>query len=284
MRYSTVVSPDVLYQQLAKPNWVIVDCRFRLTDPEAGRRMYLEAHIPGAVYADLDQDLAGPPGGDAGRHPLPDLDQFRARLGEWGIDGRAQVVCYDDSGGSVAARLWWMLRYLGHEAVALLDGGWPAWRAREYPVATGEEKAEPRRFQGEPRSEMVAEMAEVAAMGSSSVLVDAREAARYRGEVEPIDPVAGHIPGALNYPYSRNLNEKGELRAREELAEAWQELLGDQPAASAVVYCGSGVSACHNILSLEHAGLRGARLFIPSWSGWSANPERPAERASSAQG
>jgi thiosulfate/3-mercaptopyruvate sulfurtransferase len=283
MRYTTVVSPDVVYQQLAAPEWVIVDCRFRLAEPDAGREMYLEAHIPGAVYGDLNRDLSGPPGGDAGRHPLPDLDQFRGRLGEWGIDGRAQVVCYDDSGGSVAARLWWMLRYLRHGAVAVLDGGWQAWRAREYPVGTGKERAEPRRFEGEPRPEMVVEMPDVVAMGSESVLVDAREAARYRGEEEPIDPVAGHIPGALNRPTSRNLNEKGELRSPEELAETWQALLGDQPAASAVMYCGSGVSACQNLLAMEHAGLPGARLFVPSWSGWSANPERPVERARSAQ-
>lgn len=276
MVYTTTAAAEVLSRHLENAGWVVVDCRYRLGDAEAGRRAYLEAHVQGAVYADLNRELAGPPGGDAGRHPLPHLDTFRVTLGGWGIGEGAQVVCYDDAGGAYAARLWWMLRYLGHRAVAVLDGGWQAWVAGGYPTSSGEERASPVTFTGEPDPAMVASLEEVAALSAEGgLLVDSRDAARYRGEVEPIDAAAGHIPGARNRPYARNLKADGTLRSAEELAQDWRAVLGEEDPAEAVVYCGSGVTACHNLLSLEVAGLSGARLFVPSWSGWSANPERP---------
>jgi thiosulfate/3-mercaptopyruvate sulfurtransferase len=276
MPFTTIVSTETLHRHLDNPAWVVADCRSRLDDPKAGRQLYLEAHIPGAIYADLNRDLAGPPGGDAGRHPLPDLDVFRARLGNWGIGEGVQVVCYDDAGGAYAARLWWMLRYLGHDSVAVLDGGWPAWLAHGYPTASGEEITSPVTFVGDPHPAMIASLEEVAALSEGGgLLVDSRDPARYRGEVEPIDRVAGHIPGAWNRPFARNLAPDGTLRPAPKLAEEWKAVLGQEDATEAVVYCGSGVTACHNLLSLEVAGLPGARLFVPSWSGWSANVERP---------
>ncbi len=279
MNHTTLVTPTTLHAHLDDPKWVIADCRARLGDPGAGRALYLESHIPGAVHADLERHLAGPPGGDGGRHPLPPLDAFRSTLGQWGIGAGAQVVCYDDMGGAIAARLWWMLRYLGHEAVAVLDGGWQAWLARGFSTASGEEAPHSTRFEGEPRPEMIATLEEVAALvEKQGLLIDSREAARYWGEVEPIDRVAGHIPGARNRPFAENLAPDGTMRPAAELAATWKGLLTDHAPAEAVVYCGSGVTACHNLLAMTHAGLPGARLFVPSWSGWSADPERPVEK------
>ncbi len=279
--YRTMVEARVVREHLDDPAWRVADCRFRLSDPKAGRAMYLDSHIPGAIYADLDRDLAAPPRPNEGRHPLPDLERFRATLGQWGIAEGVQVVCYDDAGGMVAARLWWMLRYLGHEAVALLDGGWQGWLAQGYPTASGEEAAQATTFRGEPRPEMVASLDEVAALverGAGSRLIDARDERRYRGEIEPIDPVAGHIPGARNRPLTQNLDESGTMLAPEVLADAFRTTLGEHSPSEAIVYCGSGVSACHNLLAMEHAGLGGARLFVPSWSGWVSDPERGVER------
>lgn len=284
--YRTLVAPDTLRERLDDPLWRVVDCRFRLDQPDEGRTLYLTSHVPGAVYADLDRDLAAPPRPDEGRHPLPDLERFRATLGRWGIGEGVQVVCYDDSGGALAARLWWMLRYLGHESVALLDGGWQAWLARDYPTASGEESVRAATFHGEPRPEMVASLDEVARLveaGEGERLIDARDERRYRGEIEPIDPVAGHIPGARNRPYARNLDDAGRLREPSVLADEFRATLGERAPGDAIVYCGSGVSACHNLLAMEHAGLGGARLFIPSWSGWSANPDRPVGRVESGE-
>jgi thiosulfate/3-mercaptopyruvate sulfurtransferase len=273
--HTTIIDAKTLHEHLGEPTWAIVDCRFRLDDPGAGRALYLEAHIPGAVYADLNRDLSAPPSPDEGRHPLPDLDEFRAKLGGWGIGEGVQVVCYDDQGGAIAARLWWMLRYLGHEAVAVLDGGWPAWLAHGYSIASGEETRLFAHFQGEPQPEWLASMEEVLARPPAMLLVDSRDPTRYRGEVEPIDRVPGHIPGARNRPFAQNLAPDDTLRPAADLAEEWRELLGSHAPGDAVVYCGSGVTACHNLLAMEVSGLSGARLFVPSWSDWSASPERP---------
>lgn len=281
MDYTTLIGAEALHTHLAEPTWAILDCRFRLTDPDAGRALYEATHIPGALYADLNRDLAGPAGGDGGRHPLPELDEFRRTLGNWGIEEGVQVVCYDDAGGSLAARLWWMLRYLGHARVAVLDGGFQGWLARGYPTTSGVEQRAPTIFRGEPRPEMLASLAEVAALsagGQGARLVDSRDARRYRGEVEPLDPVAGHIPGARNRPFSQNLTEDSTLRPAEALRAEWETLLDGQPASELILYCGSGVTACHNLLALEQGGHSGARLFVPSWSGWSADPARPVER------
>ena len=281
MVYNTLISATALSSHLDNPAWVVLDCRFRLNDPQAGRSMYHEAHIPGALYADLDRDLSRAPATpDEGRHPLPDLKVFKAKLGNWGINNGVQVVCYDDFGGMLAARLWWMLRYLGHEAVAVLDGGWPSWLAHKFPTSNQHESSWPTTFEGNPRPKMLASLEDVAqlsAQGDGWRLVDARDAARYRGEKEPIDAKAGHIPGARNRPYAENLTPIGTMQNADQLQQSWQALLGDESPSNLIMYCGSGVSACHNLLAMEHVGLGGARLFIPSWSGWSADPARPIE-------
>jgi thiosulfate/3-mercaptopyruvate sulfurtransferase len=280
LMYTTIIDVDTLYNHLSDPTWAVVDCRFRLDNPNAGRDLYVESHIPGAVYAHTDDDLAGLPAEDTGRHPLPDLDTFRDTLGGWGIGKDTQVVVYDDLGGAYAARLWWMLRYLGHSAVALLDGGWKAWMAAGHPTRSGEEQPAPAHFTGEPNPAMIATMAEVeqlVAQGKGNLLIDSRDPKRYRGEHEPIDPVAGHIPGAKNHFLGNNIERNQRFRTAADLRATFDELLGEQSPTDTIVYCGSGVTACQNLLAMSIARLEGARLFIPSWSGWVSNPNRPIE-------
>jgi thiosulfate/3-mercaptopyruvate sulfurtransferase len=278
--YTTIIDVTTLHENLSNPDWVVVDCRFRLDNKSNGRERYLESHVPGAVYAHLDEDLAGVPTQDTGRHPLPDLETFRATLGTWGISNDSQVVVYDDIGGSFAARLWWMLRYLGHSAVAVLDGGWRAWVDAGYPRTSGAENRQGAIFTGEPNPTMVATMAEVENLvveGNGGKLIDSRDPKRYRGEHEPIDSQAGHIPGAKNRFLGDNLDSHQQFLPADTLRTAFEDVLGEQSPHETVVYCGSGVTACHNLLAMSIAGLEGARLFIPSWSGWSSNPDRPIE-------
>lgn len=253
----------------------IVDCRFDLADPARGAAAFAASHIPGAVYAHLDQDLSGPPLDDAGRHPLPRPAQLRALFGRLGISPGQQVVCYDDMGGALAAaRLWWLLRYMGHVEVAVLDGGWQAWQAASGAAASGESRVAATVFAGEPRAAQRVLLAEVPALHAS--LIDARDPARFRGEVEPIDPRAGHIPGARNHPFRRNLEATGKFLTPAALREVFAQTLGTLPTASTVHYCGSGVSACHNVLAQMHAGLPEPRLYAGSWSEWCRDPNRPA--------
>ena len=277
--YTTILSAAELAAHLHDPNWVIVDCRFDLSDTAAGERNYRESHIPGAVYAHLDRDLSGPrvATGEGGRHPLPTPAELTRTFGGWGIGGAApgrgvQVVAYDDQSGHYAARLWWLLRFMGHEAVAVLDGGWPAWVAAGLPVEAGDgdgigEDVPPERlYEGGPRLDRPATAEEAVA---APLLVDGRAPERYRGEVEPLDPVAGHIPGATNRPYTANWDADGRWRAPEALLAEFLDLLGDTPPESAVFYCGSGVSACVNLLAMVRAGLPEGRLYVGSWSEWS---------------
>ncbi len=286
--HTTLISPRVLANHLDDPGWVIVDCRFSLADTEQGRRDYAAAHVPGAVYAHLDEDLAGAvlPGRD-GRHPLPEIASFAQKLTSWGVHSGIQVVAYDDSAGMIAARLWWMLRWLGHDAVAVLDGGWQGWLAAGFPLANlaadagrSASRAWPA-FSAQPRPEMLASLEQVEAMSMDERarrLFDSRTAERYRGEQEPIDPVAGRIPGARNAPHPLTSGEDGLFRSPQELQAYFGELLGELQAAQAVFYCGSGVSACRNLLALVHAGLGDGKLYAGSWSEWIANPARPVER------
>lgn len=278
MTYTTLISTTDLAAHLDDPNWAVVDCRFKLTDKVAGRQSYLAGHIPGAVYAHLDDDLSGPiiPGA-TGRHPLPTVIEFVERLSNWGIDEQTQVVAYDDAAGMVAGRLWWMLRWVGHEAVAVLDGGWQAWQSEGRPTASGVESRSPRRFTPHVQPQMPVQVEEVIAnLHNPAVkLLDARAADRYRGENETIDPKAGHIPGAISAPYAANLGADGRFLPVEALRARFQRLLGETPPEQTVLYCGSGVSAAHNLLAMTHAGLDGARLYIGSWSEWSADPARP---------
>ncbi|NTU62503.1 MAG: sulfurtransferase [Chloroflexi bacterium] len=281
MKYTTLITTTELGLHVSDPDWAIIDCRFVLVDPERGRLDYRHEHIPAAVYAHLNDDLAGPiVPGHSGRHPLPSIDFAARKFSQWGIDQTVQVIGYDDSGGAVAARLWWMLRWLGHEAVAVLDGGWPKWRNEGRDVRNGGESRPNRSFVPQPRSDLLITTAEVEGMlyDAGCMLLDSRTAERYRGENETIDPIAGHIPGAISAPCPDNLNPDGTFRSDDELRARFNSLLGNTPADHTAFYCGSGVTAAHNILALKHVGLGDARLYVGSWSEWSANRQRPIEK------
>jgi thiosulfate/3-mercaptopyruvate sulfurtransferase len=278
MPYTTLISAAALAKHLGDPAWAIIDCRFSLADTERGQRDYEVAHIPGAIYAHLDEDLSGLViAGQTGRHPLPDGEAFARTLSGWGIDDGVQVVVYDDSTGGIAARLWWMLRWLGHDAVAVLDGGWAHWSNKGYSARPGREKRPARLFEARPRADLVVNTAVVEAMSQdrSPVLFDSRTADRYRGENETIDLVAGHIPGAGNVPYPDNVGPDGLFLPREVLRIRFETLLGEIAAEQSVFYCGSGVTAAHNLLAVAHAGLGDARLYAGSWSKWIVDSDRP---------
>ncbi len=275
--YTTIVSGDTLRAYLTDPDWVIVDCRFSLLDPAAGRRAYLDGHIPGAVYADLDVDLAGPIEPDSGRHPLPPVKEFSERLERWGIANTTQVVVYDDVGGAIAARLWWMLRWVGHRSVALLDGGIGSWQEAGLALEQQEPTVVRTTFDTCVDDNLWVSTADVerGLADSSIVLVDARAQKRFNGETEPIDRLAGHVPGSINHPFDNNLYESGLFLAPEELRQRWSDTIADRPPAQVVAMCGSGVTACHELVGLEHAGLPGGKLYVGSWSEWIRNPDRP---------
>jgi len=267
MPYQTLIPPETLKKHLGDDDWIIVDCRFSLADPAAGRRTYEAAHIPGAVFAHLDEDLSGPPVTDYGRHPLPTPEQLTTVFSRLGIDSDKQVVAYDDAGGGIAARLWWLLRYMGHENAAVLDGDWRAWTKAQFPTTAGIEHNQPTAFTGEPNE---AWLVLKAAVPDAPLLVDARAPERYRGDIEPLDRVAGHIPGAVNHPFKSNLDENGRFHDPETLRAQLLAVLGSTDPDAAVFYCGSGVTACHNLLALTHAGLGNGRLYAGSWSDWIA--------------
>jgi thiosulfate/3-mercaptopyruvate sulfurtransferase len=276
----------LLDDPVATPGLVLVDCRADLKDHSAGARAYAEGHIPGAVFAALEGDLSGPPVTDRGRHPLPTPAALAALFGRLGIDAGRQVVAYDDLGGAFAARLWWMLRYLGHHAVAVLEGGWPAWLAAGGPVETHPIHPVARppvaQFSGTPATGRLATLAEVLA---APLLVDARDPARYRGDEEPLDPRAGHIPGARNHFFRRNLDEEGLFLPPERLREAFRESLGGgEITEDTIFYCGSGVTACQNILAAVRAGLPEPRLYAGSWSEWSRTPDLPVATGPTPEG
>ncbi|MBM3356653.1 MAG: sulfurtransferase [Betaproteobacteria bacterium] len=278
--FTTLVSTATLAQHLDHPNWVICDCRHDLTQPEAGRRAYREAHIPGARLVHLDEDLSGPRTGTNGRHPLPDPQALAARLGALGIGADTQVVAYDASGGTYAARLWWLLRWIGDEACAVLDGGWDAWRVAGLPISTEAPTPRPARHPVQLKPALGVDVARVKENLSQRafVLLDARSADRFRGENETLDPVAGHIPGALNRFFRMNLGPDGTFKGAAALKEEFSDLLGDTRASEVVHYCGSGVSACHNLLAMEIARLSGSRLYPGSWSEWCSDPSRPVAK------
>ncbi len=277
--HTTLVDTATLAARLTAPALVVIDCRFELARPEAGELAYADGHIPGAAYAHLDRDLSGPTTGSNGRHPLPAPSVLAATLGRLGIDATTQVIAYDQDNGMYASRLWWLLRWMGHEAVAVLDGGLAAWVADGYAVTSGIETHATRAFSGVPNAALVVDASGVGEMAASSAarVIDARAPERYRGEVEPLDPVAGHIPGAVNYCFVRNL-ENGRFRSADALRAEFEALLAGVAVDHVVSYCGSGVTGCHNLLALEHAGLRGARLYPGSWSEWVSDPSRPVEK------
>jgi thiosulfate/3-mercaptopyruvate sulfurtransferase len=280
MEFQTLIGVDSLRQLKDEPRLAIVDCRFDLMHPDAGRQAFLAAHIPGACYADLNRDLSGPAGPHTGRHPLPTPATFAAWLGTVGISNDSQVVAYDELNGSIAARLWWLLRWAGHRAVAVLDGGFRAWTADGGALESGEPNPRSERFTPRIDAQAVVNTPETqrALQNPLFLLVDARAQERYAGSVEPIDPVAGHVPGAVNHPITRNLDPGGRFLPAAELERRWQERLAGRDAKNVIAMCGSGVTACHNLLSLELAGLSGGRLYAGSWSEWISDPRRPIAR------
>lgn len=277
LAFKSLISPAELAAISENTQTRIVDCRFKLADIEAGRQAYLDGHIPNALYAHLDEDLSGPiiPG-VTGRHPLPERKAFSKRLSSWGINNETQVVVYDDVGGAIASRLWWMLRWMGHEAVAVLDGGLKAWIAKDFTLESGQIESFAREFEMGDALAAVFDADDVGIKAGDGdwVVVDSRGATRYRGEEEPIDPVAGHIPGALNLPFAGNLDDDGFFLNSAELEARFKDVLKGTAADHAIFYCGSGVTAAHNLLAMFHCGLGTGALYPGSWSDWVTDSKR----------
>ncbi len=274
--WTTLVQAETLAMALSRQDLVIIDCRYSLLNPNAGEHAFLTTHLPGAAYAHLERDLSDmAPHTGGGRHPWPSADAFTQKLSRWGIEPRHQVVAYDDGDGAIAARLWFLLRMLGHEKVAVLDGGWARWTALGLPVSSAPRAPETAHYSSEYDLSRLFDAEKVKAhLKQGGMLIDARAVARFRGDEEPLDRVAGHVPGAVNRPYSQNLVD-GCFKPPSQLADEYRALLGGRPPSDAVVMCGSGVTACHNLLAMERAGLKGAGLFTGSWSGWTSDPSRP---------
>jgi thiosulfate/3-mercaptopyruvate sulfurtransferase len=270
---SPIVSVEWLHQNLGNADVIVVDCRFALTEPNLGRQQYEAGHIPGAYYLDLNHDLSSPVQTHGGRHPLPDIASFSAKLSELGITDSTVVIAYDDARFAFAARLWWLLRYLGHDRVAVLDGGLKAWQSAGYAVSTDIPPQKSGHFTPKPQSSWVVDINAVKAQKElpGVALVDSREPERYRGEREPIDPIAGHIPGAVNYPWQDVTTGQGYLQSAEYLRDRWSPLQSSQ---EILVYCGSGVTACVNLLSLSVIGVEG-KLYAGSWSDWCSYQDNP---------
>jgi len=286
MPYTTLISTTALTTQLNSPDWVILDCRFNLAQPEEGETLYRTAHIPGARYAHVDRDLSGVKTGRNGRHPLPDMEIFKTRLAAWGITPTTQVIAYDQHNGVYASRAWWLLRYLGHTAVAVLEGGFAKWQREGHPTSAGEEKLADvsvnswANRQPDPTILVTLATVEQLRLDPAWRLVDSRAPDRFAGQNETLDPVAGHIPDAVNHFYLNNVQSDGTFLPIEQLRANFQNVLGATPLDQVVVYCGSGVTACHNLLALEVAGLVGAKLYPGSWSEWCAEPQRPVASVS----
>lgn len=280
--HTVLISTSELAAHLSDPDWLVADCRFELGKPDAGVAAWREGHVPGAVFVDLERDLSAPVTPRTGRHPLPKIEEFAAMLSGLGVSESSQVVCYDAGSGAFAARLWWMLRWAGHDAVAVLDGGFAAWTAEGRPVSTEAVAQEPTHFVARARPNMVILDAAgvMESLAGGERLVDVRGAERFEGRVEPIDAVAGHVPGAVNLPYTENLDAGGRFRQPRELAALWRTRTGAAPGRAPICMCGSGVTACHGLLALEAAGIGGGRLYSGSWSEWIRDPSRPIARGS----
>ncbi len=275
--YDTLVSTKHLFENLENSDWLVIDCRYDLGNKSAGRQSYLEGHIPGAIYADLHEHLAGEITADSGRHPLPAEEKLEEVFSAFGVTADKQVVAYDGASGAFAARLWWLLRYMGHSRVAVLDGGWQAWMTENRPCQTGVTEPSPAQFRGRAQAHKLVTLNQVL---ESELLIDSREAARYRGDVEPIDPVAGHIPGARNYCFQNNLSADSRFLPANVLKKQFTQVFSGTEPENVVFYCGSGVTACHNLLAMAHAGLPEAMLYAGSWSEWCRSGNRPVARAS----
>lgn len=267
-----------LRKRIGSPGLHIVDCRFDLMRPDAGANLYRDGHIPSAVYANLDADLASPVTASSGRHPLPDWRKFREFLGQCGISNESSVVVYDQQSGALAARLWWLLRCFGHDDVSLLDGGFVAWTDEGFPTEPGEATAMPCAYLGTPDQSSLVTTDELVTLTQKSpgpMLVDAREADRFLGRAEAIDTVAGHIPGALSFPVSQSLGSDGKWLSQDKLTDEWGKILPERPEGAWIVMCGSGVTACHLSFSAQRAGLAAPQVYVGSWSEWIRDPRRP---------
>jgi thiosulfate/3-mercaptopyruvate sulfurtransferase len=273
MSGSTLVSTEALSRNLRR--WRVFDCRHDLANPGLGEQQYRESHIAGALFAHLDRDLSGAKTGRNGRHPLPGRGAFVAWLGRQGVRPSDLVVCYDGGNGAMAARLWWMLRWAGHAEVAVLDGGFARWLAEDRPITRDVPRLVETKY---PERAPLAGGVDVEDVEKAQLLLDARAPARFRGEHEPIDPIAGHIPGARNRFSNDNLSATGTFKPPAELKKEFEAVLGGRAPSEVVHYCGSGVAACHNLLAMEIAGLPGGKLYAGSWSEWSADPKRPVAR------
>ena len=273
--YSTLIETAQLAELLGTPGLVVLDCRFNLQNPEAGREAWQESHIPGAHYVHLDDDMASAPDENSGRHPLPAIDVFEARLGALGIQADSQVVVYDDMGGAIAGRMWWLLRWAGHASVALLNGGWPKWTREGRAVSNEPPPESEAHYTASAQDDLwISTDAVVEALDQNRIqLIDARAPNRFSGQQEPLDPVAGHIPGSQNMPLQENLDEDGCFKSPEVLRQRFAAVAED--ARPVCHSCGSGVTACHNLLAMAHAGLEPGRLYVGSWSEWIRDPKRP---------
>jgi thiosulfate/3-mercaptopyruvate sulfurtransferase len=273
MAHKTLVSAENLEKNSS--SWRVFDCRHDLSKPDLGEQQYREAHIPGALFAHLERDLSAPRDGRSGRHPLPYPGAFIAWLGQQGLKPEDQIVCYDAGNGTIAARLWWMMRWAGHDAVAVLDGGLAKWQAEGRPVTAQVQRFPHTQYPVRMRPDTAVGIGFVEKRPKDVVLLDARAPERFRGEKEPIDPVAGHIPGAKNRYCIDNLTVDGVFKEPRQLKSEFADALQSTPASKVVAYCGSGVTACHNLLAMELAGLTGAKLYAGSWSDWISDPKRP---------
>jgi thiosulfate/3-mercaptopyruvate sulfurtransferase len=280
--YTTLIDTAALAGRIGAPNVAIVDCRYKVDDTGFGRRSYDEGHIPGAVFADVDHDLSGLKTGANGRHPLPEPSTFAETLGRFGIGNATQVFAYDQDAGMYASRLWWLLKWLGHDAVAVVDGGFAKWKREGRQISNATPAPAAASFVPHLRPEMAVDAADVARIltDRSWKLVDARAPERYRGDLEPIDRVPGHIPTAVNHFYNWNVGEDGAFLSADALREKLKASIGTTSLDHVVCYCGSGVTACQDLLALEHAGLTGAKLYPGSWSEWASDESRPIERGS----
>ena len=272
--YTNIVSAKELFQQLTNPEWIIFDCRFNVTQPQWGAEQYRSGHIPGAFYCDLDKDLSSPPTSDSGRHPLPNPQDLATKLVAWGVSANSQIVVYDEMVGAVAARMWWVLRWLGHTSVAVLDGGLASWDKAGYPLTSELPEAKVAgNFQPHPDDDLWVSVTEVEQIrtDTQTVLIDARSTARFRGEQEQVDAIGGHIPAAVSRPLTDNIGDDGCFLSAQQLRNYYESLGGER----IIHYCGSGVTACHNLLAMELAGLGLKQLYVGSWSEWIRDKDRP---------
>jgi thiosulfate/3-mercaptopyruvate sulfurtransferase len=278
----TLISAAELAPRVADPDWLVIDCRFELGKPDNGERAYAAGHIPHAIYAHLDRDLAAPVTAQSGRHPLPQPEKFAATLVSWGMTPTTQVVAYDADNAAYASRLWWLLRWVGHEAVAVLDGGFKAWTSAGLPTSTEVPRRAPGSFVARPNRDMWLDSGEIAerVRRDDWRLLDARAPERFAGKVEPIDHVAGHVPGARNHPFATNLESDGRFASAHELRDRLAQSQAGVADDHTIVMCGSGVTACNLLLAMEHAGKRGARLYAGSWSEWIRDPSRGVAKES----